>query len=104
MQKSSLRILLVLAATWTAALCVVVHPLLGLLAAGLFALAEFARTKDWTEPGTMATLVPLGWGLYILVLSRVTSPAATILFGSSGYLIHTLYALLGLKKKEAYSP
>ncbi|MCJ7567308.1 MAG: hypothetical protein MUO58_07195 [Anaerolineales bacterium] len=103
MQKSSLRILLVLAATWAAALCVFIHPLLGLLAAGLFALAEFARTKEWTGPGTMATLVPLGWGLYILVLGRVTSPAATILFASSGYLIHALYALFWTKK-EAYSP
>lgn len=103
MQKSSLRILLLLAAAWAAALCVVVHPLLGLLAAGLFALAEFARTKEWTEPGTMATMVPLGWAFFILVLSRVTSPAATILFASSGYLIHALYALFWTKK-EAYSP
>lgn len=103
MHKSSLRILLVLAATWTAALCVVVRPLLGLLAAGLFALAEFARTKEWTESGTMATMVSLGWAFFILVLSRVTSPAATILFASSGYLIHALYALFWTKK-EAYSP
>jgi len=98
-----LRILLVLAATWAAALCVVVHPLLGLLAAGLFAFAEFARTKEWVEPGTMMTMAPLGWALFALVLSRVTSPAATILFGSSGYLIHALYALFWTKK-EAYSP
>jgi len=103
MHKSSLRILLVLAATWTAALCVVVHPLLGLLAAGLFALAEFARIKEWTEPGTMTTMVPLGWAFFILVLSRVTSPAATILFACSGYLIHALYALFWTKK-EAHSP
>jgi len=103
MHKSSLRILLVLAATWTAALCVVVHPLLGLLAAGLFALAEFARIKEWTEPGTMTTMVPLGWALFVLVLSRVTSPAVTILFSSSGYLIYALYALFWTKK-EAYCP
>jgi uncharacterized membrane protein len=103
MQKSSLRILLVLAATWAAALCVAVHPLLGLLAAGLFALAEFARIKEWTEPGTMTTMVPLGWALFVLVLSRVTSPTATILFASSGYLMHALYVLFRTKK-EAHSP
>ena len=103
MQKSSLRILLVLAVTWAAALCVVVHPLLVLLAAGLFVLAEFARIKEWTEPGTMTTMVPLGWALFILALSRTTSPTAIILFASSGYLIHALYVLFWTKK-EAYSP
>ena len=103
MQKSSLRILLALAATWAAALCVVVHPLLGLLAAGLFALAEFARARGWVEPGTAMTVVLLGWALFVLALSRTTSPAATILFASSGYLTHALYALFWTKK-EAYSP
>ncbi len=104
MDKSGFRVLLVLAATWAAALCVVVHPLLGLLVVGMFALAEFASTKEWVEPGTIATVVLLGWALFILVLTRTTSPAATILFGSSGFLMHALYVLLRPQRKEGHSP
>jgi len=103
MHKSNLQILLVLAVAWTAALCVVVHPLLGLLTAGLFAPVEFTLTREWVDPGTMATVIPMGWALFVLVLSRMTSPATTILFASSGCLIHAIYAMLRAKKEEGYS-
>jgi hypothetical protein len=104
MHNSSLRVLLVFAATWAAALCVIVHPLLGLLVVGLFALAELASIKGWLEPGTIATVVLLGWALFILVLNRTTSPGATMLFGISGFLMHALYVLLGPQRKEGHTP
>lgn len=99
MPGASSRILLVLAATWITALCVV-HLTLSLLTAGAFALVEAARRKDWIEPGTAMTVVLIGWALYSLILSRTTSPAATTLFAGKGYLNHARCALLGPKRKE----
>lgn len=101
MHKISSHILLVLVIAWAAALCVVVHPLLGLLTVGLLSFGEVASNKAWIEPGTMELM---GWALFVLILIRTTSPAASVLFGISGFLIHSLYALLTPQKKEGYSP
>lgn len=103
MYKSSLRVLLVVAAGWVGALCLLVDPSLGLLTLGLFALAELTMAMGWIDPGPMVAVVPLGWALFAMAIGRIASPTATALFGSSGFLIHVLYAVLARKKSGGYN-
>lgn len=103
MHTARLQIVLVLAAVWIAALCLI-HPLLGFISAVLLVIVETAGAKDWIDPATLATAASIGWALFVLGLSRVTSPGATLLFGSSGTVLYGLYLVLSPQRKEGTNP
>lgn len=103
MRSAKLQIVLVLAAVWIAAVCII-HPLLGISSAVLLVLLETAGAKEWIDPTTLATAAPIGWALFVLALSGAASPAATVVFGISGHLLYGSYLLLGPEKEEGANP